>query len=142
MEIENKIFLGDSENVLKEYFPDECIDLIVTSPPYHDLRNYNGVLNKENWNHEKFKIIAKELYRVLKDGGVIVWIVNDKTEKGSKTLNSFRQALYFQELGLNANDTMIWEKTNPMPVVKQPRYQDVFEYMLVFSKGKPKTLTR
>jgi site-specific DNA-methyltransferase (adenine-specific) len=65
--------------------------------------------------------------------------VNDKTENGGKSLVSFRQALYFQEIGFVVNDVMIWRKTNPMPVVKQPRYTDVFEYMFVFSKGKPKT---
>lgn len=68
-----------------------------------------------------------------------VWNVNDKINQGSKTLTSFRQALYFKEIGFNVNDVMIWKKTNPMPQIKQPRYNQVFEYMLVFSKGKPKT---
>lgn len=132
----NKIYLGDSATVL-ESFPDECIDLVVTSPPYDDLRKYNGV--GDSWNHEKFKAIANQLQRVLKPGGVIVWVVNDKTEKGTKTGTSFRQALYFMEIGLNLNDTMIWQKANPCPVVSQPRYNPCFEYMFVFSKGKPKT---
>lgn len=132
----NKIHLGDSAEILKQ-FPDNSIDLVVTSPPYDNLRKYNGI--GETWNHTKFQEIAKELARVLKEGGVIVWNVNDKTENGSKTGTSFRQALYFMELGLNLNDTMIWKKTNPMPVVKQPRYNPVFEYMFIFSKGKPKT---
>jgi len=133
----NKIYLGDSEDLLKE-LPDNYVDLVVTSPPYDNLRKYNGV--GDTWNHEKFKKIADELARTLKPGGIIVWNVNDKTENGSETGTSFRQALYFmEECGLNLNDTMIWEKTNPMPVVKQPRYNPVFEYMFVFSKGKPKT---
>ena len=133
----NKIYLGDSETLLKE-LPDNYVDLVVTSPPYDNLRKYNGV--GDTWNHEKFKKIADELARTLKPGGIIVWNVNDKTENGSKTGTSFRQALYFmEECSLNLNDTMIWEKTNPMPVVKQPRYNPVFEYMFVFSKGKPKT---
>lgn len=130
------LFNGDSEEVLKN-IPDEFIDLVVTSPPYDNLRGYMGV--GDSWNHNKFCAIANELYRVMKPGGVVVWVVNDKTEKGSKTGTSFRQALYFMEIGFNLNDTMIWRKTNPMPVVKQPRYNPVFEYMFVFSKGAPKT---
>lgn len=133
---ENKIYLGDSAEILKT-MEDETIDCIITSPPYDTLRKYNGI--GDSWNHTKFQTIAKELVRVLKPGGVIVWVVNDKTEKGSKTGTSFKQALYFMELGLNLNDTMIWQKLNPMPVVKQPRYNPVFEYMFVFSKGLPKT---
>lgn len=133
----NKIYLGDSEALLKE-LPDDYVDLVVTSPPYDNLRKYNGV--GDTWNHEKFKKIANELERVLKPGGIIVWNVNDKTEGGSETGTSFRQALYFMdECGLRLNDTMIWLKSNPMPQVKQPRYNQVFEYMFVFSKGTPKT---
>ena len=131
-----RINLGDAEEYLKT-MEDECVDLVVTSPPYDDLRKYNGV--GDTWNHEKFCKIASELYRVLKKGGVIVWVVNDKTEKGSETGTSFRQALHFMDIGFNLNDTMIWQKTNPMPQVKQPRYNQVFEYMFVFSKGSPKT---
>lgn len=130
-------YLGDSEFVLKEQIDDNSIDMVVTSPPYDNLRKYNGV--GDTWNHTKFMAIANELYRVLKPGGVIVWIVNDKTEKGGKTLTSFRQALYFQEIGFNVNDVMCWKKTNMMPVVKQPRYSDCFEYMFILSKGLPKT---
>jgi len=133
----NKVYLGDSEALLKK-LPDDYVDLVVTSPPYDNLRKYNGVGN--TWNHEKFKKIANELERVLKPGGIIVWNINDKTEGGSETGTSFRQALYFMdECGLRLNDTMIWLKSNPMPQVKQPRYNQVFEYMFVFSKGAPKT---
>lgn len=132
----NSIVCGDSAEQLN-YVRNNSIDLIITSPPYSNLRTYGGVGN--TWNENKFKEIACCLSEVLKPGGVIVWIVNDKTENGSKTLTSFKQALYFQKLGLNVNDVMIWQKTNPCPVVKQPRYQDIFEYMFVFSKGKPKT---
>ena len=133
----NRVYCGDASVVLKD-FDDGCVDLVVTSPPYDTLRKYKG--SGEQWNHEKFKEIAKELTRVLKPGGVIVWNVNDKTEGGSETCTSFRQALFFvDECGLNLNDTMIWRKTNSMPQVKQPRYNQCFEYMFVFSKGKPKT---
>ena len=132
----NVIHLGDACDVLST-IEDNSIDLVVTSPPYDNLRKYNGA--GDSWNHEKFKCIANHLYRVLKDGGVVVWVVNDKTEKGSKSGTSFRQALYFMEIGFNLNDTMIWRKTNPMPQVKQPRYSACYEFMYVFSKGYPKT---
>ena len=109
------------------------IDLVVTSPPYDGLRTYNGY-------SFDFENIAKELYRVIGDGGVVVWIVNDSTVKGSESGTSFRQALYFKEIGFNLWDTMIWRKTNPIPNdTRQNRYIQAFEYMFVLSKGKPKT---
>ena len=126
----------DAEKALA-MMDDECVDMVVTSPPYDNLRKYNG--HGGVWNQSKFEAIAKGLYRVLKPGGVIVWVINDKTENGSESGTAFRQALYFMGLGLNLNDTMIWKKTNPMPQVKQPRYNQTFEYMFIFSKGKPKT---
>jgi DNA modification methylase len=111
--------------------PDNFIDLTVTSPPYDGLRTYNGY-------SFPFEDIAKELYRVTKQGGVVVWVVNDSTKNGSESLTSFRQALFFQEVGFNVHDTMIFEKTAMLPT--QDRYYNVFEYMFVFSKGKPKTM--
>ena len=130
MEI-NKIY---NENCLDTMakMPDNFIDLTVTSPPYDGLRTYNGY-------SFPFEDIAKELFRITKDGGVLVWIVGDATVKGSESGTSFRQALYFKEMGFNIHDTMIWQKTNPMPKIKTKRYFDVFEYMFVFSKGTPKT---
>lgn len=122
--------LGDCLELMKD-ISDKSIDLVITSPPYDDLRNYNSKVD--------FKAVAQELYRIIKDGGVIVWNVNDKIKNGSKSLTSFRQALLFYEIGFNVNDVMIWKKTNPMPQVKQPRYNQCFEYMFIFSKGKPKT---
>ena len=132
----NKVYRGDCCNILYDLV-ENTIDLVVTSPPYDNLRRYDGA--GDTWNHEKFKCVADNLYRVLKDGGVLVWNVNDKVENGSKTGTSFRQVLYFMEIGFNLNDTMIWVKKNPMPVVKQPRYTPRFEYMFILSKGKPKT---
>ncbi len=111
--------------------PDSCIDLTVTSPPYDDLRNYNGY-------SFDFENVAKELFRVTKNGGVVVWVVNDKTDKGSETLTSFKQALFFKEIGFNVHDTMIYAKSNYIPLTHN-RYEQQFEYMFVFSKGKPKT---
>ena len=107
------------------------VDLTVTSPPYDNLRKYNGYCFD-------FESVAKELHRVTKLGGVVVWVVGDATVKGSETGTSFRQALYFKECGFNLHDTMIYKKTNPIPQ-NHNRYEQCFEYMFVFSKGKPNT---
>tara|TARA_B100000029_G_scaffold494283_1_gene557806 strand:- start:555 stop:1376 length:822 start_codon:yes stop_codon:yes gene_type:complete len=129
-----KLYNDDCLKVLPT-LENKSIDLIITSPPYDKMRTYN---NSSIWNFDIFKRIANELIRVLKDGGVIVWIVNDTTINGSETGTSFKQALYFKEIGLNLHDTMIWQKeTNPF--THKNRYINIFEYMFVFSKGKPKT---
>lgn len=125
---------GDCLEALRD-ISDNSIDLTVTSPPYDNLREYNG--NIGQWCFEKFKGIAQELYRVTKQGGVVVWIVNDSTIDGSETGSSFRQALFFKECGFNLHDTMIWQKISPF--THKNRYIACFEYMFVFSKGKPKT---
>ena len=116
--------------------PDNFIDLTVTSPPYDNLRDYT----KEcDWTFELFQSIAKEIFRVTKNGGVVVWIVGDATIKGSETGTSFKQALYFKDVcGFRLHDTMIYQKdANPFP--ETTRYYPRFEYMFILSKGKPKT---
>ena len=138
LELDN-VYCGDSEELLKKMDSDS-VDLIVTSPPYDDLRQYNGTC--ENcWNRQKFEAIAKELSRVLKEGGILIWNVDDKTENGGKTGTSMKQALFFmEECDLKLNDYMFWRKKNPMPQVKQPRYTKRIEFMFCFVKGKkPKT---
>lgn len=125
---QNYIECGDCLDLLKQ-IPDSSINLTVTSPPYDNLRTYKGF----SWNFEE---IAKQLYRVTKQGGVIVWIVSDETIKGSETGTSFRQALFFKDIGFNLHDTMIWQKVSPFQ--HKNRYISSFEYMFVFSKGKPK----
>lgn len=111
------------------------VDLTVTSPPYDDLRDYKNSLV---WNFDIFKKVANRLYSITKDGGVVVWVVGDKTIKGSESGTSFKQALYFKEIGFNLHDTMIYYKNNPIPT-NGNRYHQHFEYMFVFSKGKVKT---
>lgn len=113
------------------------IDLTVTSPPYDNLRTYNG--NNALWGEHVWKQVIQDLFRVTKEGGVVVWVVGDATIKGSETGTSFKQALWAKECGFNLHDTMMWYKTNPMPYIKKDTYTPAFEYMFVFSKGKPKT---
>jgi site-specific DNA-methyltransferase (adenine-specific) len=118
--------------------PDGSVDMTVTSPPYDNLRSYNGKICQ--WSFVKFKEIAKQLYRVTATGGVVVWIVSDATVKGSETATSFRQALWFKECGFDLHDTMIWSKPNGGAIGSLNRYEQAFEYMFVFSKGKPKSV--
>jgi site-specific DNA-methyltransferase (adenine-specific) len=120
----------------------QSIDLVLTSPPYDDLRTYNKFVkgNKTEFNGYSFPFedIAEELYRITKPGGVVVWVVGDATNKGSETGTSFRQALFFKECGFDLYDTMIYQKTGT-PFPQKDRYNQIFEYMFIFSKGKPKT---
>ena len=118
---------------------ENMVDLCVTSPPYDDLRTYN---DSSKWDFEVFKEVAKGLYRVMKVGGVIVWVVGDAVIKGSETGSSFRQALYFMDLGFKLHDTMIYEKNGTAFPARRDgnRYSQLFEYMFILSKdSKPKT---
>ena len=126
------LYLGDCLEVMAT-MPADSIDLTVTSPPYDNLRTYNGFTFD-------FEGIARELYRVTKPGGVVVWVVADATIKGSETGTSFRQALYFKDVcGFNLHDTMIWNKRNCSAIGSSARYENVFEFMFVLSKGLPAT---
>jgi len=128
----DKVIQGNCVDVMAT-FPDNYIDLTVTSPPYDNLRDYNGY-------DFDFEGIANQLYRVTKQGGVVVWVVGDSTIKGSETGTSFRQALYFKEIGFNLHDTMIWHKKTPPSVdIIHGRYYQYFEFMFVLAKSKPKT---
>jgi site-specific DNA-methyltransferase (adenine-specific) len=123
------IICGDNCEVMRK-MPSESIDLVVTSPPYDDLRTYGG----HSWD---FEGVAQQLWRLIKPSGVVVWIVNDATVNGSETGTSFRQALRFMEIGFRLHDTMIWHRISPFP--ESNRYQPAFEYMFILTKGKPST---
>ena len=125
---------GDCLERMKE-IPDGSVDLTVTSPPYDNLRTYNG--NNEKWGEHVWKMVLEELYRIIADGGVVVWVVADATIKGSETGTSFKQALYALECGFRLHDTMIYQ-TNKPPQTHR-RYEQQWEYMFVFSKCSPKT---
>ena len=114
-----------------QYIPNDFIDLVVTSPPYDDLRDYKGY-------SFDFETIAQQLFRAMKKGGVVVWVVGDKINKGNKSLTSFKQCLYFQEIGFNVHDVMIYQKKNT-PFMRSNAYTNCYEFMFVLSKGSPKT---
>jgi len=128
-----KAYLGDCLEVMP-YIEDNLVDLTITSPPYDNLRTYENDLV---WNWGVFTGIAKELYRVTKKGGVVVWVVGDATIRGSETGTSFKQALFFKEIGFNLHDTMIYMREGPP--LSHNRYEQKFEYMFVLSNGKPST---
>lgn len=128
----NNFYVGESAQWMRKNMPSNFIDLTVTSPPYDKLREYKGF-------DLSFGNMASELYRITKDGGVVVWIVGDSVDKkGSETLTSFKQALHFKHIGFNIHDTMIYQK-NSYPFPMSNRYYQQFEYMFVLSKGRPKT---
>ena len=125
------LYNGDNVQTMQQVIPDASIDLVVTSPPYDNLRTYGG----HSWN---FEGLAAELWRAIKPGGVVVWIVNDATIDGSETGTSFRQALHFKDIGFRLHDTMIYQRDPQFP--DKQRYQAGFEFMFVLSKGQPTTV--
>ena len=126
----NKLYCIDNLEGMKQ-LPDNFVDLTVTSPPYDNLRTYNGY-------SFDFENVAKQLFRVTKAGGVVVWVVTDETKNGTESGTSFRQALYFMQCGFNLHDTMFYEAVKPP--ANDNRYQQSLEYMFVFSKGNPKSV--
>ncbi len=131
-----RIFEGNCLDVMRE-MEDCSVDLAITSPPYDNLRTYDG---KSEWGDHVWKKAIMGLYRVLKEGGVCVWIVSDQSINGSETGSSFRQALHAMDCGFRLHDTMIWEKPGFTATgALRVRYAQVFEYMFIFSKGRPKT---
>jgi len=133
----NKIYCEDCLETMSR-MEDNFIDLTVTSPPYDNLRTYNDNID-ETWGEDVWMPIIKELYRVTKEGGVVVWVVGDATINGSETGVSFQQALWAKECGFNLHDTMIYRKKNALPINSGNRFNPEFEYMFVFSKSAPKT---
>ena len=134
--MENQIFNESCLDTMSR-MEDSSIDLVVTSPPYDNLRTYDNDVD-QTWNESVWKPIISELCRVIKEGGVVVWVVGDATIDGDETGSSFRQALYFKECGLKLYDTMIYQKSGCASPSKK-RYFPSFEYMFVFSKGTPTT---
>lgn len=126
--MKNTVIHGDCLGLMKD-IPDKSVDMILTSPPYDNIRSYNKSLS---WNFEE---TAKEMYRIIKDGRVVVWVVGDQRVQGTRTLTSFKQALYFKETGFNV-EVMIYQKKNPMPYIQKDCYTPSFEYIFVLSKGK------
>lgn len=127
---ENNVVVGNCVDVMNK-MPAEFVDLTVSSPPYDDLRDYKGY-------SFPFEDIANGLFRVTKKGGLVVWVVADKIVKGNRTMTSFKQALYFQQVGFNVHDVMIYKKKNT-PFMRSNAYTNCYEFMFVFGRGAPNT---
>lgn len=135
------LFCYDSREFIKHKVPDNSVDLVVTSPPYDDMRDWGAY----GWGGnaigaDPFRPLAVELYRVIKPGGVVVWVVGDRTKNGHESGTSFRQALFFVDQGFNLFDTMIYVKSGTGAAGSNKGYWQAFEYMFILSKGKPKTV--
>ncbi len=126
------LYLGDCRDVLPTV---SCVDAVVTSPPYDNLRSYNGVT--KIWGEGVWRNVIAGLHVAVKDGGVVVWIVADATINGSESGTCFRQALHAVEIGFLLHDTMIYHRESPPK--SHNRYEQKFEFMFVFSKGAPAT---
>ncbi len=131
MTFTDSIICGDNVAVMRE-MPNTCIDLTVTSPPYDNLRTYGG----DAWDFEE---VAKELFRITKQGGVVVWVVGDKADNFCETLSSFRQALFFKDVGFNVVDTMIYRKSGAFYKYNHRNYPQAWEFMFILGKGRPKS---
>jgi site-specific DNA-methyltransferase (adenine-specific) len=135
----NKIVCGDNVATMAT-FPSESIDLVVTSPPYDSLRTYSaGKPIDQLWD---FEGVANQLWRIIKPGGVVVWVVADATVNGSETGTSFRQALRFMEIGFRLHDTMIYKKQAVGACGSNKAYWQEWEYMLVLASGEPTSINR
>ena len=126
----DKIFNEDCVETMSR-MSDGFVDLVVTSPPYDNLRVYEGY-------SFDFEAVSSELFRVVAADGVVVWVVGDATVRGSETGSSFRQVLRFLDVGFKLHDTMIFEKnSSTFPARRSSnRYTQIFEYMFVFAKGR------
>jgi len=131
------LHLGDCLDVMQD-IPDGSVDLTVTSPPYDNLRTYNG--NNDQWGEHVWQAVIADLYRVTADGGVVVWVVADATIKGSETGTSFKQALWAMECGFRLHDTMIYKVKGTGAKGSNYAYWQEFEYMFIFSKYRPKSI--
>ena len=129
MAIKEGFFVAECVDFMSN-MDEEVVDLTVTSPPYDNLRDYKGYAFG-------FENIAKQLYRVTKPGGIVVWVVGDKIN-GGRTLTSFRQGIFFQEIGFQMHDVMIYQKKNT-PFMRSNAYTNCYEFMFVLSRGKPNT---
>ena len=125
-----RLALGDCRDILPTLGK---VDAVVTSPPYDDLRTYGDAFNGVDCL-QVISLLAPQ----IAEGGVIMWNVADATKNGSETGTSFRQALHAMQCGLNLHDTMIYIKEN-VNFPESVRYFSGFEYMFMFSNGRPKT---
>lgn len=124
------LFCSDHIDVLKR-LPSQSVDLVITSPPDEDHKITQGY-------QFDYRSLAQQLYRVLRVGGIIVWIVAECIRLGAETLDVTEQKNYFvTKAGFVIHSTMILAtKTHfPRTCNEDRKYKTGYEYMLIFSKG-------
>ena len=125
----NEVLCGRAEVVMKN-IPNDTIDIVVTSPPYDNLRKYNDF-------EIDLHAIGKEVYRVLKDGGVAVMVIQDQTKNFGKSLSSFRTIVdWCDEIGFKLFETVIYRKHGAEGAWWNKRFRVDHEYMPIFLKGE------
>lgn len=126
---ENQIICGDSVEILRS-FPDNSIDIVVTSPPYDAIRDYKG------FSYD-LHATGKEIQRVLKLGGVAVIVIQDQTKNFGKTLTSFRTILdWCDSFGFKLFETVIYRKYGAEGAWWNKRFRVDHEYIPIFLKGE------
>lgn len=125
----DRIYNADCLEVM-DALPEGCVDMTITSPPYDGIRTY-----EDTHDGLDYEAVLQGLYRITKQGGVLVWIVADQVINGDETGTSFRQALAAKDVGFKLLDTMIWRKSI-RSIGSCNAYWNEFEYMFVFTKGK------
>jgi site-specific DNA-methyltransferase (adenine-specific)/site-specific DNA-methyltransferase (cytosine-N4-specific) len=133
--VKTDIRLGDSKKILKEY-PDNFVDLIVTSPPYADRRkNTYGGISPDKYV-EWFLPISKELLRVLKPDGTFILNIKEKAENGERNTYVLELILALRKQGWLWTEEFVWHKKNSYPGRWPNRFRDSWERLLQFNKTK------
>jgi site-specific DNA-methyltransferase (adenine-specific) len=124
----NRIYCTDCVEGMKQ-IPGSSIDLVVTSPPYDSIRNYNGFT---------FDLHAtgQGIHRVLRDGGIAAMVLQDQTSNFGKSLTSFRTVLdWCDNIGFKLFECVIYRKYGPEGAWWRNRFRVDHEYMPIFLKG-------
>jgi site-specific DNA-methyltransferase (adenine-specific) len=125
----NKVYQQDCIVGMRK-IPDGAIDLVVTSPPYDNLRDYNGYSVDLNET-------GKNIYRILKDGGVAVMVIQDQTKNFGKSLTSFRTIVdWCDNVGFKLFECVIYRKNGTEGAWWKNRFRVDHEYMPIFLKGE------
>ena len=135
MNFMNQILKGDCESVLKN-LPDNCVDLIFTSPPYADQRSQTyGGIKPDDYVHW-FIPKAAEFFRILKPTGTFVLNIKERVVKGERHTYVIELILEMRKQGWLWTEEFIWHKKNSYPGKWPNRFRDNWERLLQFNKQR------
>lgn len=125
----NEIYCIDCVEGMKK-IPDNSVDIVVTSPPYDGIRDYNGF----NFDlHET----GRGLIRILKEGGIVAMVIQDQTKNFGKTLTSFKTIIdWCDNIGFKLFECVIYRKHGSEGAWWTNRFRVDHEYMPIFLKGE------